>query len=451
MRIVIVGCGKVGTSIASQLNAEGHDIVVVDIDRNAVQNLSNSLDVMGIEGNGASYEVLAEAGAEKADLVIAAAALDEVNLYTCLMAKAAGTTHTIARVRNPQYAADIHRIKDTLGLSMSINPELTAAKEMSRLLRFSGALEIDTFSRGSVELIKVALPENSAIANKRISQIDVLKGRVRICLVERGDEVFIPNGDFVLQGGDRISVASKVDVAAKFFKRISVSIGKSRDVILLGGGKISFYLAKNLLDSGANVKIIEKNPNRCWELTNILPEAVVIQGDCMDQDLLLSEGIEHADGVAALMDYDEENILISLYIQSVSKAKIITKVNNTSFDSILHGLKIKTIIHPKNLTGEYIASYIRAMQNSLGSNVETLYKLNDDAVEALEFRVRSTSRVTGIPLQELNLKDNLQVISINRHGKIILPQGSDKIMCDDTVVVITKHKGLSDLDDILKH
>lgn len=451
MRIVIVGCGKVGTSIASQLNAEGHDIVVVDIDRNAVQNLSNSLDIMGIEGNGASYEVLAEAGAEKADLVIAAAALDEVNLYTCLMAKAAGTTHTIARVRNPQYAADIHRVKDTLGLSMSINPELTAAKEMSRLLRFSGALEIDTFSRGSVELIKVALPENSAIANKRISQIDVLKGRVRICLVERDNEVFIPNGDFVLQGGDRISVASKADVAAKFFKRISVSIGKSRDVILLGGGKISFYLAKNLIASGANVKIIEKNPDRCWELTNILPEAVVIQGDCMDQALLLSEGIEHADGVAALMDYDEENILISLYIQSVSKAKVITKVNNTSFDSILHGLKIKTIIHPKNLTGEYIASYIRAMQNSLGSNVETLYKLNDDAVEALEFRVRSTSRVTGIPLQKLNLKDNLQVISINRHGKIILPQGSDKIMCDDTVVVITKHKGLSDLDDILKH
>lgn len=451
MRIVIVGCGKVGASIASQLNAEGHDISVVDIDRNAVQNLSNSLDVMGIEGNGASYEVLAEAGAKKADLVIAAAALDEVNLYTCLMAKAAGATHTIARVRNPEYTTDIHRIKDTLGLSMFINPELTAAKEMSRLLRFSGALEIDTFSRGSVELIKVALPEDSPIADKKISQIDILKGKVRICLVERGNEVFIPNGDFVLRGGDRISVASKADVAARFFKRISVSIGRSRDVILLGGGKISFYLAKNLIDSGANVKIIEKNPARCWELSNILPEAVVIQGDCMDQALLLSEGIEHADGVAALMDYDEENVLISLYIQSVSKAKVITKVNNTSFDSILHNLKIKTIIHPKNLTGEYIASYIRAMQNSLGSNVETLYKLNDDAVEALEFRVRSNSRVTGIPLQELNLKDNLQVISINRHGKIILPQGSDKILYDDTVVVITKHKGLSDLDDILKH
>lgn len=367
------------------------------------------------------------------------------------MAKAAGTTNTIARVRNPEYAADLHRIKDTLGLSMSINPELTAAKEMSRLLRFSGALEIDTFSRGSVDLIKVAVPEESAIVNKKISQIDILKGKVRICLVERGDEVFIPNGDFVLLGGDRISVASRADVAAKFFKKISVAIGKSRDVILLGGGKISFYLAKNLIASGANVKIIERNPARCVELSDIVPDAVVIQGDCMDQELLLSEGIEHADGVAALMDYDEENILISLYIQSVSKAKIITKVNNTSFDSILNNLNIETIIHPKNLTGEYIASYIRAMQNSLGSNVETLYKLNDDQVEALEFRVRRASRVTDIPIQKLDLKENLQIISINRHGKIIIPQGSDRIMFDDTVVVITKEKGLSDLDDILKH
>ena len=451
MRIIIVGCGKVGSSIASELNLEGHEISVVDINHGAVDKLANSLDVLGIEGNGATYDVLIEAGAEYADLLIAATARDEINLYSCLMAKAAGVTHTIARVRNPEYTNDLYRIKEHLGLSMAINPEQTAANEISRLLRFSGALEIDSFSKGVVELIKVTVPQNSSIVGTALSRVDNLRGKVRICTVERGDEMFIPNGDFVITGGDSISVVAKPEIAAKFFKRISVSIGKSRDVILLGGGKISFYLAKNLIASGASVKIIEKNSDRCWELTNILPEAVVIQGDCMDQDLLLSEGVEHADGVAALMDYDEENILISLYIQSVSKAKVITKVNNASFDSILHGLKIKTIIHPKNLTGEYIASYIRAMQNSLGSNVETLYKLNDDAVEALEFRVRSTSRVTGIPLQELNLKDNLQVISINRHGKIILPQGSDKIMCDDTVVVITKHKGLSDLDDILKH
>ncbi|MEE0914346.1 MAG: Trk system potassium transporter TrkA [Ruminococcus sp.] len=449
MKIVIVGCGKVGTSIANQLNAEGHDIVVVDINHDAVTNLSESIDVMGVEGNGATYDVLVEAGAQTADLVIAAAARDEINLYTCLMAKAAGVKHTIARVRNPEYKNDLFRVKDQLGLSMAINPELTAANEISRLLRFSGALEIDTFSKGVVELIKVAIPQESIIANKKISQIDILKGKVRICSVERDGEVFIPNGDFIIQGGDRISVVSKAEVAAKFFKKISVAIGRSRDVFLLGGGKISFYLAEKLLRSGANVKIIDKNAARCHELSELLPDAIIIHGDCMDQDLLLSEGIEHADGVAALMDYDEENILISLYIKSVSKAKIITKVNNASFDPILSNLDFDCVIHPKNITGEYIASYIRAMQNSLGSNVETLYRLNEDRVEALEFRVRNSSKVVGVPIQSLNLKDNLQIICINRHGKIILPQGSDVIMPEDFVVIITKHKGLSDLDDIL--
>ena len=449
MNIVIVGCGKVGTSIANQLNAEGHDIAVVDINHDAVSSLSESIDVLGVEGNGATYDVLVEAGAQSADLVIAATARDEVNLYTCLMAKAAGVKHTIARVRNPEYKIDLHRVKDQLGLSMAINPELTAANEMSRLLRFSGALEIDTFSKGVVELIKVAIPQESIISNKKISDIDILKGKVRICTVERDGEVYIPNGDFILQGGDRISVVSKAETAAKFFKKINVAIGRSRDVILLGGGKISYYLAEKLLRSGANVKIIDKNAERCRELSEQLPDAVIIHGDCMDQALLLSEGIEHADGVAALMDYDEENILISLYIKSVSKAKIITKVNNASFDSILGNLDFECVIHPKNITGEYIARYIRAMQNSVGSNVETLYRLNEDRVEALEFRVKSNSRVIDTPLQSLGLKDNLQIICINRHGKIILPQGSDMIMPDDLVVVITKHKGLSDIDDIL--
>lgn len=449
MKIIIVGCGKVGTAVATELNAEGHDIVVVDISREAVTHLSESLDVMGIEGNGATYEVLVEAGAETADLVVAAAARDEVNLYTCLMAKAAGVEHTIARVRNPEYTNDLHRIKDQLGLSMALNPELTAALEISRLLRFSGALEIDSFSKGVVELIKVSISEDSAIANKKISDIDILKGKVRICSVERGDEVYIPNGDFVIQGGDKMSFVSKVENAAKFLKKINVAIGKSRDVILLGGGKVSYYLAQKLIKSGTSVKIIERNENRCAELAEMLPDAVIIHGDCMDQDLLLSEGIEHADGVAALMDYDEENILISLYIKGVSKAKIITKVNNPSFEVILENLDLECVINPKNITGEYIARYIRAMQNSLGSNVETLYKLNEDRVEALEFKAKRTTKVAAIPIAQLNLKDNLQIICINRHGKIILPQGKDAIMPDDSVIVITKHKGLSDLDDIL--
>ncbi|MBQ1381781.1 MAG: Trk system potassium transporter TrkA [Ruminococcus sp.] len=450
MKIVIIGCGKVGTSIARELNTSGHDITVVDNNGAAVRRLSESLDVMGIEGNGATYEALSEAGAETADLVIAATARDEVNLYACLMARAAGVPHTIARVRSPEYTDDLYRVKDQLRLSMSINPELTEAIEISRLLRFSGALEIDSFAKGAVELIKVLVPPNSPLCDKKISQIDTLKGRVRICTVERGNEVYIANGETRIKAGDKASIVAKPEIAAKFFKKSGFNIGRSRDVILLGGGKVSFYLAQRLIKSGANVKIIERNKQRCNLLSSILHDAMIIHGDCMDQELLLSEGIESADGVAALMDYDEENILISLYIKSVSHAKIITKINNESFDTIISNLGLESVISPKTLTGEYIARYIRAMQNSLGSNVETLYRLHEDRVEALEFRAKSNSRTVDTPLMQLDLKDDLQVICISRGGKIILPQGSDVIKPDDSVVVVTKHKGLSDLNDILR-
>ncbi len=450
MKIVIVGCGKVGTSIARELNTEGHEITAVDNNHAAVTRMSETLDILGVEGNGATYEALSEAGAEDADLVIAATARDEVNLYTCLMARSIGVPHTIARVRSPEYTADLHRVKDQLRLSMAINPELTEAIEISRLLRFSGALEIDSFAKGAVELIKVSIPADSPVNGKKISQIDTLRGRIRVCTVERGDEVYIANGETVIQSGDKVSVVAKPEIAAKFFKKANVNIGKSRDVILLGGGKVSFYLAQRLLKAGANVKIIERNGKRCEELAELLHEAIIIHGDCMDQELLLSEGIERADGVAALMDYDEENILISLYIKSVSKAKIITKINNDSFDTIIANLGLDCVLNPKTLTGEYIARYIRAMQNSMGSNVETLYRLNEERVEALEFRVKQNSRTTKASLSQLDLKDDLQVICISRGGKVILPHGSDSIQPDDSVVVITKHKGLSDLDDILK-
>ena len=283
MNIVIVGCGKVGTSIAHELNTEGHDIVLVDINGDAVSRLSDSIDAMGVEGNGATYDTLTEAGVQNADLVVAVTAKDEVNLYACLMAKSAGVKHTIARVRNPEYTQDLFRVKDLLGLSMAINPEQTTAIEISQLFRFAGASEVDTLSRGMVELIKVTVPEKSIVANKRISQIDILKNKVRICSVERGNEVYIPNGDFVIQSGDKISIVSKSETAAKFFRKVNVIIGRSRDVILLGGGKISFYLAQRLIKSGTNVKIIEKNPIRCKELAELLPEAVIINGDCMDQ------------------------------------------------------------------------------------------------------------------------------------------------------------------------
>ena len=351
MKIVIVGCGKVGTSIARELISTKHEITVVDINRKAVTRLSETLDVMGVVGNGATFQALADAGAETADLVIAATARDEVNLYACLMARSAGVPHTIARVRSPEYTNDLHRVKDQLGLSMSINPELTEAVEISRLLRFSGALEIDSFAKGAVELIKVLVTGNSNIAGKKISQIDTLRGRVRVCTIERGGEVYIANGETIIRSGDKVSIVAKPEIAAKFFKKANVNIGRSRDVILLGGGKVSFYLAQRLLKAGVGVKIIERNADRCEELASALHEAIIIHGDCMDQELLMSEGIDHADGVAALMDFDEENILISLYIKNVSKAKIITKINNESFDTIIGNLGLECVMNPKTLTG----------------------------------------------------------------------------------------------------
>lgn len=451
MNIIIVGCGKVGSTIAKQLNAEGHNIVVVDNNPRPVEQITETLDVMGVEGNGATYKILMEAGVKVADLLIAVTAADELNLYCCFIAKCIGNLHTIARVRNPEYTVDLPLLKEELRLSMEINPELTSAREMTKLLKFPGAIEIDTFSKGMVELIKIRIDRDSPLAGKKILETaKILKDKVKVCIVERGEEVFIPNGDFCINEGDKISVIVQSGEAQKVLKKLGIISGKSRNVIILGGSTTAYYLAKNLLQSGNNVKIIERNAQRCVELCEALPNATIINGDAMDEELLLSEGIEYANGIAALMDIDEENIIVSLYAKSVSKAKIITKINTIAFDSIISNLALDSVINPKHITGEYIVRYVRAMQNSLGSNVETLYKISDDKAEALEFRVREHSPVTDIPIKDLKLKDNLQIACINRQGKMFLPMGSDMIMLHDTVIVITRHKGLNDLKDILK-
>ena len=451
MNIIIVGCGKVGSTIAKQLNAEGHNIVVVDNNPRPVEQITETLDVMGIEGNGATYKILMEAGVKVADLLIAVTAADELNLYCCFIAKCIGNLHTIARVRNPEYTVDLPLLKEELRLSMEINPELTSAREMTKLLKFPGAIEIDTFSKGMVELIKIRIGSDSPLAGKKILETaKILKDKVKVCIVERGEEVFIPNGDFCINEGDKISVIVQSGEAQKVLKKLGIISGKSRNVIILGGSTTAYYLAKNLLQSGNNVKIIKRNAQRCVELCEALPNATIINGDAMDEELLLSEGIEYANGIAALMDIDEENIIVSLYAKSVSKAKIITKINTIAFDSIISNLALDSVINPKHITGEYIVRYVRAMQNSLGSSVETLYKISDDKAEALEFRVREHSPVTDIPIKDLKLKDNLQIACINRQGKMFLPMGSDMIMLHDTVIVITRHKGLNDLKDILK-
>lgn len=452
MKIIIVGCGKIGSTIARELNDEGHQIVVIDKNPHAVENLTNSIDLMGIEGNGASFEILQEAKIESADLIIAVTGADELNIYCCLLARSAGVKHTIARVRNPEYTKDLPRIKDTLGLSLSINPELICAREMDRLLKFPGAIEIDTFAKGVVELIKISVPEDSFLSNIEVkSTANFFKGKVRICTVERDGETFIPNGDFLIQPNDKISLLASSSEANKILKKLGLLSSRSRSVVILGGSKTAFYLADFLIKAGVDVKIIEKNKERCEVLAERLNDAVIINGNCMDMSLIASEGVENANGIVALMNNDEENILISLYLRKISNAKIITKINNESFGSIVDNLKLDSIINPKHLAGEQIAKYVRSMQNSLGSSVETLYNISENNdVEALEFRVKEESKVTGVPLKDLRLKDNLQIACINRNGKIIRPSGMDTIELHDTVIVVAKHTGLSQLKDILK-
>lgn len=449
MNIVIVGAGKIGATLVEQLAREGHEITVIDIDPDALE-VVGTLDVMAVEGNGLTRETLLEAGVDTADLAIAVMSTDEKNLLACLIAKKLGVGNTIARVRNPEYMAGIRMVQEELGLSMSLNPELASATEIARILRVPSAIKIDTFSRGRVELCKIRLDENSVLDGMSLIELGKLHAGVLVCVVERGaNEVYIPSGSFTLKAGDRISVVARPRTAAKFFHKIGIQSDPVKRVMIIGGGRISFYLARQMLDFGAEVKIIEANYEICESLAERLPEATIIHGDGTNEKLLAEEGIAKMDAVATLTGIDEENILMSLYTRSVSKAKIVTKINRTTFSDVIKSMDLGSVFRPRNIAADYIVRYVRAMENSLGSNVETLYKIVGDKAEALEFRATERSAVCGIPLMELATRPNLLIGAINRGGKIITPGGRDTIEPGDTVVVVTGITGLNDLDDIL--
>lgn len=452
MDIIIVGSGKVGRTIADELNNSGHSITVIDHDISALEKLSDTQNIMTIEGNGATLSTLKEANINDCDLLIAVTATDELNLYTCLIAKNAGVKRTIARVRNPQYTQDLPFVKDDLKLSMAINPEQICARELTRMLKFPGVVAMASFARGNVDMIKIKVDEKSPLAsNKVVQSSHMLKDGVRICVVERDNECYIPNGDFVIEAGDLISFVAPSKTAAKLLKTLGVISNRGRSVILLGGSKIAFYLAKDLLDAGIDVKIIDNDKERCIQLSEALDDALIIYGDAMDQDLLLSEGIEHSSAIVTMMNTDEENLVSSLYAKQVNPdAKIITEIGNLKISSVFEILPLDVMFNPKKIAGEHIMRYVKAMHNSRDSEFETVYPIASGKAEALEFRVIKDNLATGIPLSGLNLKDDLQIACINRQGKTIIPKGSDTIEIGDTVIVVTKQKGLSDLNDILR-
>ncbi len=450
MNIMIVGCGKVGQTLAEQLNDEGNNITVVDTDPDLVADLAARLDIMGYVGNGATHTVQQEAGIHKTDLLIAVTGSDELNLLCCLIAKKAGNCQTIARVKNPAYSSETAYLKDELGLAMVINPEHAAAAEIARVLRFPSAIKIDTFAHGRVELFKYRIPEGSILSGMAVKDVVAkLSCDVLVCTVERGDESYIANGNFVFAEKDTISVIASPKNALDFFKAMGYKNRAVRDVMVIGGGETAQYLCSILHRSGVSVKIIEKDLRVCNELCVRFPEVSIIHGDAADQSLLLEEGIRTASAFVALTGLDEENIFLSLFAKSAGHAKVVTKINRIAFDDVIKHLDLDSTIYPKNITADLILRYVRAMKNSEGSSMETLYSVIHGQVEAAEYTVGEGSPVTDIPLMKLKMKPDILIAAIIREGKVLIPRGGDVILAGDRVVVVTRAKAIDNIADIL--
>lgn len=450
MNIVIVGAGKVGLNLVKHLSLEDHNVTVIEKDEKILDNIVNNYDVLGICGNGANFEIQKEAGVEKARLLIAATSSDELNVMCCMIAKKVGARHTIARVRNPEYSRQLHFLKEELGLSMAVNPELEAANEISRILRFPSAIKIDSFSKGRVELADIRLKENNPLVGKPISDIyKQYKVEILVCAVRRKEKVFIPSGDFVLEKDDKISITASRKQLSSFLKQIGIYEHSAKHTMIIGGGRIGYYLASQLIELGFKVKIIEINAERCLELSRLLPKAEVICADGTDIDVLTEYGVEQQDGVVCLAQIDEENIITSLYVSSLGVKKTVTKVNRVSGE-VLSNIGVESVISPKTLAANRIVRYIRALTNSSDDGVKTMYELVDGKVEALEFHIDREKEYTSVMFKDLPIRDNLLICCLIRNNKLIFPRGDDTMEVGDNVIVLTNNQKITSLNDIFE-
>lgn len=451
MKIIVVGDGKVGFAIAKQLNQEGHDITVVENKSSVLSSTMNQLDIVGVQGNGASLDTLMEARVSSSDLLIAATSTDEVNIICCLLAKKLGARHTIARIRNPEYNNTVRLIKDELGLSMSINPEQAAAREILRAIRFSNSIKVSSFAKGRIELAEVKITENSPLSNMRICDINRrMKSEVLFVAVQRNGEVIIPNGNTVIYEKDRVTLTGSTTQLEKFFIKVGILSNRTvNEVMIVGGGRITYYLTNMLLELGMDVKIIEIKKDKCVNLVEKFPQATVIHGDGTDHELLLSESLEEMDAFIALTDNDEENVIISMFAQSHGVTHVLPKANRVSLGFLLDKLGLENSITPKFITANQIVQYVRAMQNTVGSNVESLIKLVNDKVEALEFRVRDNCRFIDVPIKDLNIRKGIIIAYVTHKGVSKMATGDTRIQLSDTVIIISKVAGLRDINDLL--
>ena len=451
MNVIIIGCGRVGRTLAQKLNEEDNSVTVIDTDAEKVNRITSRCDVMGIVGNGATHTVQQEAGIESADLLIAVTASDELNLLCCMVAKKESDCQTIARVKNPEYSGDAPYLKDELGLAMVINPEYAAAEEIARVLRFPLALKIEPFAMGKVELVKFKLPKGNEIIGMSVKEVVTkYNSDLLICTIEREEESYIANGDFVFEEKDVISIVATPKNAYDFFKNIKCKGHTIKDALIVGGGVITHYLCEILEKSHISLTVIEKDIKRCEELSTLWNKVKVIHGDGTDHDLLLEEGVDKCGAFVSLSDSDEENVLLSLFAKGEGAGKTVTKVNRTDYDGLFSSLELDSSICPRIITSDIILRYVRATENAVGSNVKTLYNIIPGEVEAAEFIVCENSPIIGIPLHKLKFKKNVLIAAITRAGETIVPRGNDVIEAGDLVVVVSKHIGLYDVADVLK-
>ena len=453
MKIIVVGCGKIGEAILSALTEEGHNLTVVDNRDTLINEIVNKHDVMCVCGNGVDCEVLKEAGVHNADLFIAITGSDEVNMLSCLIAKRMGAMHTIARIRNPEYNdKSLGFMREQLDLSMSINPELLTASELYHMLKLPAASKVETFSRRTFEMIELRLKEDSPFCGIPLWTLrERQSAKFLICVVQRGSDVFIPDGSFVLHSGDRIGLTARPAELQKLLKSLGQSHKQARSVMILGGSRIAFYLSKMLLTSGSDVKVIDMDRATCRMFSENLRGISAICGDGTHQELLLEEGLREQDAFLALTGMDEENILVSCYSQSQAISRVITKVNRDEMVALASQLGLESIVSPKNITVNVVLRYARALQSSMGSaKIETLYQLMDGKAEAVEFIVNEPSVVTDTPLNDLPIRKNTLIAGIVRDRNPMIPGGNDVILPGDRVVVISSEHRLNELTDILR-
>ena len=449
MNIIVAGAGKTGLTLARQMVAEGHNITLIDTDNRVLETAVERYDAMAVCGNCASKAVLLQAGVEEADLVIAATNADEVNLLCCMTAHGISSRlHTIARIRSPQYAEQVMTMPEVFPLSLTVNPEKRAAMEIERLLKFPGFLRRDTFAKGRVEIVELRIGADSKLCNVPLSGMSgIIKCRVLVCAVLRGGTAVAPSGNFVLQAGDRIFVTAPTADLATLLGNLGIITRRVRKVLICGGGRVSYYLAKLLEDDRIEVKLLDKDYDRCVELATLLPDTTVVHGDCSSQRTLDDQGIHTVDALCSLTGMDETNMLISMYANSREVPQVITKLSRGE-NNIAATLSLGSVICPKELCSNDIVRYVRAMQNQTGAAI-SVHSIADGQAEAVEFLVDGTTKNCDTPLKKLKLKNNVLIASITHGADTQIPNGDSMFTEGDTVVVVTSGRGvLKQINDI---